>query len=81
MHFVVGDCVPDITFVLDVDAATAESRMQNKPRKPDRMEQEPADFMSVFAEDNRDLAAREPNRIVLIDARATRTRSRTRFGK
>src|SRR5437016_11752988 len=26
--FVVGDCVPDITFVLDVDAATAESRMQ-----------------------------------------------------
>src|SRR5213593_1070982 len=36
--FVVGDCVPDITFVLDVDAATAESRMQNKPRKPDRME-------------------------------------------
>src|SRR5437867_10400900 len=30
--FVVGDCVPDITFVLDVDAATGESRMQKKPR-------------------------------------------------
>src|SRR6266581_6689332 len=30
--FVVGDCVPDITFLLDVDAATAASRMQ-KPRK------------------------------------------------
>src|SRR6266511_3246874 len=32
--FTVADCVPDITFVLDVDAATAESRMQ-KPRRPD----------------------------------------------
>src|SRR6267378_2513884 len=31
--FVVGDCVPDITFVLDVDAATAESRMQRESRK------------------------------------------------
>ena len=65
--FVVGDCVPDITFVLDVDAATAESRMQNKPRKPDRMEQEPADFYERVRRGYRDLAAREPNRIVLID--------------
>ena len=39
--FAVGDCVPDITFVLDVDAATAESRMQREPRKADRMEQQP----------------------------------------
>ena len=31
--FAVGDCVPDVTFVLDVDAGTAESRMQKKPRK------------------------------------------------
>src|SRR5216117_4051285 len=42
--FVVGDCVPDITFVLNVDAATAESRMQQSPRRADRMEQEPAEF-------------------------------------
>src|SRR6516225_10950362 len=33
--FAVDDCVPDVTFVLDIDAATAESRMQKKPRKPD----------------------------------------------
>src|SRR2546430_12683511 len=26
--FAVGVCIPDVTFVLDVDAATAESRMQ-----------------------------------------------------
>ena len=65
--FVVGDCVPDITFVLDVDAATAESRMQKKPRKPDRMEQEPAEFYERVRRGYRDLAVREPNRIVLID--------------
>jgi len=46
--FAVGDCVPDITFVLDVDAATAALRMQ-KPRKADRMEQHLLSFMSVFA--------------------------------
>jgi dTMP kinase len=65
--FVIGDCIPDITFVLDVDAATAESRMQKKPRKPDRMEQEPADFYERVRRGYRNLAAREPNRIVLID--------------
>src|SRR5881409_56774 len=53
--FAVGDCVPDITFVLDVDAATAESRME-KPRKPDRMEQEPADFYERVRRGYRDLA-------------------------
>src|SRR5213083_2832143 len=42
--FAVGDCVPDVTFVLDLDAGTAESRMQKKPRKADRMEQQSAEF-------------------------------------
>jgi dTMP kinase len=64
--FAVGNCLPDITFVLDVDAATAESRMQ-KPRKADRMEQQPAEFYERVRQGYRDLAAREPNRIVLID--------------
>src|SRR5438067_3177079 len=67
--FAVSDCVPDITFVLDVDAATAESRMQ-KPRRPDRMEQEPADFYERVRRGYRDLAKREPNRVVLIDGSA-----------
>ena len=64
--FVVGDCVPDITFLLDVDAATAASRMQ-KPRKADRMEQQPAEFYERVREAYRQLAKREPNRVVLID--------------
>ena len=28
--FVVGDCVPDLTFVLDIDRATAQSRLGNR---------------------------------------------------
>ena len=64
--FAVGDCVPDITLVLDVDAATAELRMQHARRKPDRMEQQPAEFYERVREGYRELAAREPNRIVLI---------------
>jgi dTMP kinase len=64
--FAVGDCIPDITFFLDTDAATAKSRMQ-KPRRSDRMEQEPEEFYERVREAYRELAAREPNRIVLID--------------
>jgi dTMP kinase len=64
--FAVGDCMPDVTFVLDVDAPTAESRMQ-KPRRRDRMEQESPDFHERVRKGYRDLPAHEPNRIVLID--------------
>jgi len=65
--FVVGDCVPDITFVLDVDTATAESRMRREPRKADRMEQQPAEFYERVREGYRGLAAHEAKRIVMID--------------
>ena len=65
--FAVGDCVPDITFVLDIDLATAQSRMQRGARKPDRMEQEPTEFYEQVRESYRQLAKRESNRIVLID--------------
>ena len=64
--FVVGDCVPDITFVLDVDAVTAESRMQ-QPRKADRMEQQSAEFYERVRAGYRELVKREPKRVVLID--------------
>jgi dTMP kinase len=64
--FAVGDCIPNVTFVLDIDAISAKSRMQ-KPRRPDRMEQEPAEFYERVREAYRELAVREPNRIVLIN--------------
>jgi dTMP kinase len=62
----VGTCRPDLTFVLDVDEATAQLRML-KPRKPDRMEQEPAEFYERVREAYRELAASETKRIVLLD--------------
>jgi len=64
--FAVGDCIPNVTFVLDVDAATANSRMQ-KPRRPDRMEQQPEEFYERVREAYRELATCEPKRIVLVD--------------
>jgi dTMP kinase len=64
--FAVGDCIPDVTFVLDIDAANAKSRMQ-KPRRPDRMEQEPAEFYERVRAAYRELASHEPNRVVLIN--------------
>ncbi len=68
--FAVGDCIPDVTFVLDVDETTALLRMQ-KPRRPDRMEQEPAAFYEQVRQAYRQLAAREPKRIVLLDGSRT----------
>ena len=65
--FAVGDCIPDVTFVLDVDAATASSRMQRTVRKPDRMEQESTEFYDQVRKAYRELAARESHRAVLID--------------
>ena len=65
--FAVGDCRPDITFVLDVDTATARSRMQKTPRRPDRMEQQPPEFYEEVRNAYRQLASREPDRVFLID--------------
>ena len=64
--FAVGDCFPDITFILDVDVATARSRMSG-PRRPDRMEQQPDDFYERVRWGYQELVAREPQRIILID--------------
>ena len=66
--FAVGDCIPDITFVLDVDLETARARMKG-PRRPDRMEMQPDDFYEQVIEGYRKLAKSEPERVVLIDGR------------
>ena len=65
--FAVGDCRPDITFVLDVDLARAQSRMQETARRPDRMEQQPPEFYEAVRNAYRQLAQREPNRVFVID--------------
>ncbi|MFL6538189.1 MAG: dTMP kinase [Chthoniobacterales bacterium] len=69
-RFAVGDAMPDITFVIDVDVTTARNRLLRRVRPvnaPDRMEAEPTDFYERVAETYRDLAKREPQRVMLID--------------
>jgi len=65
-RFAVGDCIPDITFVLDIDKETAQARMQG-PRRPDRMEQQPEEFYERVRTAYRELAGHESKRIVLVD--------------
>lgn len=70
--FAIGSCSPDLTFLLDIDAETARSRMLRRVRPSagiDRMEQEPLKFYREVCAAYRELAAREPYRIQVIDAR------------
>ena len=69
-QFAVGQCRPDVTFILDVDVATARARMLRRVRPvnvEDRMEQEPAEFYERVCVAYRELAAREPDRVYLIE--------------
>jgi dTMP kinase len=69
-RFAIGACIPDITFILDVDVATARARMLRRVRAvtaPDRMEQEPVEFYERVCAAYRELAAREKDRVKLIN--------------
>ena len=63
--FAVGDCIPDITFLLDVDPKTARARMQ-EPRRPDRMEQQADEFYEQVRDGYQELAKWQRDRIVVI---------------
>ena len=64
--FAVGDCLPDITFLLDVDLTTARARMKG-PRRPDRMEQQSEEFYEQVRDGYQELAKRERKRVVLVE--------------
>ncbi len=68
-RFAVGDCVPDLTFVLDLDVEAARDRMLRRvrPVKADRMEQEPSEFYEAVHDAYKNLAQAEPDRVILID--------------
>jgi dTMP kinase len=61
----VGGLMPDRTFLLSLDATEVPGRLQGDH---DRLEREPGDFHSRVAEGYRELAARFPARIVVLDA-------------
>ncbi len=69
-RFAVGACMPDLTFVLDLDLATAQARMRRRVRpvgEVDRMEQQPLDFYERVCAAYHALAKAEPERVQLID--------------
>ena len=70
-QFAVGGCVPDLTFVLDLDAAAARGRLAGRATPagfPDRMENQPPAFYEAVREGYLRLAQETPDRVRLLDA-------------
>jgi dTMP kinase len=68
-QFAIGDCVPDLTLVLDVDVNKARVRILRRVRtvSEDRMEQEPIEFYQAVRDAYADLAKKDSARVILID--------------
>lgn len=66
--FAVAAARPDLTIVLDMDAAMAWSRLHQSGRRLDRMEDQPLEFFEKVRRGYLELANQEPGRIVVIDA-------------
>ena len=64
LNAAVADLLPDRTFVLLVDEATAAARLG---RRPDRIEREGAEFRAAVEAGYREVAERFSERIVLLD--------------
>lgn len=70
--FAVGPALPELTFLLDLDAATGHARaVAASGDLLDRMESEPLAFFESVRQGYLDLAGAEPGRIAVIDAGAT----------
>ena len=76
LNAAVADLLPDRTFVLLVDEATAAARLD---RRPDRIEREGAGFRDAVQEGYRAVAERFPERIVLLDGTQSRDELATRI--
>ncbi len=65
--FAVGVCIPDMTFLLDLDRATALARLGDRNQNPDRIERESEEFFEAVRRGYLELAAREKRRIRILD--------------
>ncbi len=71
-EFAVGPAMPDLTFLLDLDAVTGHARaVAASGGLKDRMEAQAPAFFETVRRGYLDLAAAEPARIAVIDASAT----------
>jgi len=67
-RFALGGCLPDVTFLLDLDRETARRRLAGRGGEADRMEREPESFHEKVCAGYRGLARSEPGRFVVLDA-------------
>lgn len=70
-HFAIGDTLPQLTLVLDMDSATARQRIHQSGRELDRMESLPQSFFDKVRQGYLEVARAEPARVKIIDASAT----------
>jgi dTMP kinase len=66
-NFAVGDCVPDLTFVLDLDSEVARDRISAREGL-DRIERESAEFFKRVRSGYLALARNEARRVRMVDA-------------
>jgi dTMP kinase len=72
--FVVGDCKPDRTFVLDLDVAVARARQRRRVRpvgQQDRIERLSDEFFERVRRGYIEVARTEPDRVKIVDASRT----------
>jgi dTMP kinase len=70
-EFAIGAAMPDLTLLLDLDAATGHARaVKASGAKEDRMESQPLAFFESVRRGYLELASAEPERIAVIDASA-----------
>lgn len=68
-RFAVGECMPDVTFLLDLDVNEGRRRVKDRSGgDEDRMERETDDFFEKVRQGYLDLAEREPERFIVLDA-------------
>jgi dTMP kinase len=67
-RFGTGDLVPDRTLLLRLDPAMARARTRARALAPDRLEREQDSFFARIAAAYDELAVREPDRVVPLDA-------------
>lgn len=67
----VGDVIPHLTVVLDMDAKAAKERIHRDGRELDRIESQPAEFFEKVRQGYLHLAVEQPQRMVVLDASQT----------
>ena len=67
--FAVEGLLPHLTILLDLEASAAAERRNTTGEAPDRLESEKIEFFEAVRQAFLDMAAAEPNRWLVIDAR------------